>query len=73
MALPTTHCSIVVVGVGGDRTTVYQSEAVLLEIEGILLPVHFWVGPNQEGTILGIDLLGELGAVVDAFNKNTIN
>lgn len=72
MALPTTHRSIVVVGIGGDRTIAYQSEAVLLEVEGIILPVHFWVGPNEEGTILGIDLLGELGAVVDAFNKRLL-
>ncbi|GCC41872.1 hypothetical protein chiPu_0025685, partial [Chiloscyllium punctatum] len=55
-------------GGGGSSVVARRSEATLLEIDDILLPVHFWVCPNSEGTILGIDLLEELGAVVDTFH-----
>ncbi|GCC42775.1 hypothetical protein chiPu_0026536 [Chiloscyllium punctatum] len=70
--LPSTHHSISITGAGGSSVVARCSEATLLEIDDILLPVQFWVCPNPEGTILGIDLLGELGAVVDAFYRRLL-
>ncbi|GCC40353.1 hypothetical protein chiPu_0023991 [Chiloscyllium punctatum] len=72
--LPSTHHSISITGMGGGSSVVARrSKATLLEIDDILLPVHIWVCLNSEGTILGIDpLLGELGAVVDAFHRRLL-
>ncbi|GCC41838.1 hypothetical protein chiPu_0025744 [Chiloscyllium punctatum] len=70
--LPSTHHSISIAGVGESSVVARRSKATLLEIDDILLPVRFWVCPNSEGTILGIDLLGELGAVVDAFHRRLL-
>ena len=68
LPLPMTQDYIHIVGVGGTCIKAYKSKTVVLEVAGRLVPVQFFVCQNNEGTVLGIDILEELSILIDPRN-----
>jgi len=65
LTLPCTNAMVYLTGVGGERTPAYLSETTLVEINNRYIPMRFYVCPNNEGTIMGNDLMREYQVLVD--------
>jgi len=65
LPLPLTSKTIRLQGISGGYMTATSSEPVLLEIGDFKTVTPIWVCNSHEGTILGMDLLEQLGAVID--------
>jgi len=65
LPLPHTNKMVYLTGIGGSRTPAYLSETTLVEINNLYIPMKFYVCPNDEGTILGNDLMKEYNVLID--------
>ena len=57
LPLYTTGRMIYLTGIGGNKTPAYLSETTLVEINNLYIPMKFYVCKNNEGTIMGNDLM----------------
>jgi len=63
--LPTTDETMEVEGVGGGITKFRKSIQVPLQIhEDEVLWTSFWVGPNSQGSLIGMDILPLLNMII---------
>ena len=65
LPLPLTNKRIHIIGVGGERIPAYLSETTLVEINHKYIPMQFYVCQNNEGTIMGNDLMREYQVLID--------
>ncbi|CAM5169272.1 unnamed protein product [Eretmochelys imbricata] len=63
--LPLTRQTIWIEGVGGERLKATLSQPVEIKFKDMVTDSQIWVCPEQGNTICSIDLLKELGGVIN--------
>jgi len=72
LPLPTPNKMMYLTGIGGTKTPASLSETTLVQIHNLYIPMRFYVCQNNEGTIMGNDLMNEYEVPIDCGKGNLI-